>query len=77
MLNSLKNKKFVGEDEVLGPLCHIINMSFSTGVFPRRLKSAYIKAIYKKGEEIEQKNPNIFLFYQILVKFSRRLCLRD
>ena len=41
--------------QVTGPLCHIINMSFSTGVFPRRLKSAYIKAIYKKGEIDEEK----------------------
>ena len=38
-----------------GLLCHIINLSFSTGVFPRRLKS-FIKAIYKKGEIDKAKN---------------------
>ena len=37
-------------------LWYIINFSFSTGIFPRRLKLAYIKAIYKKGEIDEARN---------------------
>ena len=37
-------------DFLLAPLVHIINLSFSHGVFPSKLKSAIIKPLFKKGD---------------------------
>lgn len=67
-IKNLKNKKSVGEDQVPVsllketadiisiPLEHVINVMFSTGIFPEQLKLAHIKAIYKKGDRAEEKN---------------------
>lgn len=64
-INSLKNKKSVGEDElpvsllkkvadiIAEPLTHIINICFQTGTFPSKLKIAHIKPIYKKKGDID------------------------
>ena len=61
---ALKNKKSTGYDEIpvtllkqttreIAPvLSHIINLCFSTGIFPEQLKQAQIKSVYKKGEKI-------------------------
>nr|CAI5854973.1 unnamed protein product [Callosobruchus analis] len=38
------------------PLTYIINLSFYTGVFPKELKTAYLKPVYKKGSLQEFKN---------------------
>lgn len=67
-IKQLKNKKSVGEDEIpvcilkevadliAQPLAHIINLAFCTGVYPEGLKTAYVKAIHKKGRKDELKN---------------------
>lgn len=61
VINSLKNKKSVGDDGISNylvklvknaiacPLAHIINLSMSTGIFPRAMKKTIIKALFKKG----------------------------
>ena len=36
-------------DLIITPLCHIINLSFSTGVFPDVLKVSKVVAIHKGG----------------------------
>lgn len=68
VIGALKNTNSVGEDEVTvrllkyisnevaGPLAHIINLSFSTGVFPSKLKTTDIKLIHKKGDKNEINN---------------------
>ena len=38
-------------DLLVSPLVQIINLSFCSGVFPSRLKSAIIKPLYKKGDK--------------------------
>lgn len=60
---SLKNTKSVGEDEIpvlllkqtaeviSHPLTHIINLILASGTFPKKLKVAHIKPIYKKGDK--------------------------
>ena len=67
-IGKLKNKKSVGDDEIpicllkecadilSVPLTHIINLMFLTGVFPKGLKHARIKAIHKKESKSEEKN---------------------
>jgi len=61
LVMSMKNKKSAGFDGicidtvkkclpfVCDPLVHIINASFSMGVFPQALKQAVVKPLYKKG----------------------------
>ena len=41
---------------VVGPLTHIVNLSFQTGCFPDRLKIATITPIFKHGERDEPGN---------------------
>lgn len=65
---ALKNLRSVGEDEipvsilkeaahlVSKPLAHILNLAFCTGVYPEKLKTAYVKPIYKKGDKTNFKN---------------------
>lgn len=64
----LKNTKSTGSDEikvhclklvasaVSGPLAHIINLSFSSGLFPDRLKVAHVVPILKKKLPAELPN---------------------
>lgn len=98
-IKKMKNKKSTGEDEVpvdllkavadiiADPLVHIINLAFSTGVYPEKLKMAHIKAIYKKGETGEIKNyrpisllSNINkiiekIIYNRLIQFFEKNCI--
>ena len=65
VIMALKNKKSVGFDEIpvvllkevaehiALPLTHVINLAFTTGTFPDRLKLALIKPIHKRGEKSE------------------------
>ncbi|XP_030754703.1 uncharacterized protein LOC115881385 [Sitophilus oryzae] len=65
---SLKNKHSSGVDEVPTSivkfclkyvddiLCYIINNSLKYGIFPDRLKLAFIKPIYKKGDHSDLNN---------------------
>jgi hypothetical protein len=58
----LKSKKLHGYDEISvnilkfsspyisSPLCHICNKTFSSGIFPERLKYAVFKPIFKNGD---------------------------
>lgn len=60
-ITSLKSKPSAGVDEltstllkhcrneIVSPLCHIINLSFSQGIFPTKLKVAKVFPKYKKG----------------------------
>ena len=63
IIESLKSKNSYGYDEIpikilklstpfiFSPLTFICNKSFSTGIFPERLKYAQIWPIYKKGDK--------------------------
>ena len=63
IIKSLKTKNSYGFDEIpikilklsapftISPLTYIYNKSLSSGVFPRKLKYAVIKPVYKKGNK--------------------------
>lgn len=79
MINELKNTssgmdeitaKIVKEcrDELITPLCYIINNSFSAGIFPDGLKSALVHPLFKKGD------PSLYENYRpisLLTTFSK------
>ena len=62
IIKNLKNKKSTGWDNIptnvikaisqfiTYPLCHIINKSFLTGVFPNELKKTIVKPVFKKND---------------------------
>lgn len=68
IIKNMKNKKSSGIDEIpdfiikkcfthiTSPLCHIVNLSLSTGCFPNELKISKVKPLYKKGSENEVGN---------------------
>lgn len=42
--------------EVSKPLCHIFNLSLSTGIFPDKLKIARVTPVFKSGDKCELSN---------------------
>ena len=55
-------------DLILIPLCHIINMSFSTGIFPDLLKIAKVLPLHKGGSTLD---PNNFRPISLLSIFDK------
>jgi hypothetical protein len=67
LIMSLKNSKSCGHDDIstmllksnavylYRPMAHLINLSFSQGVFPKQLKLSIVKPLFKKGD---RKDPN-------------------
>ena len=46
----------VVSDIIVVPLCHILNLSFSTGVFPNALKVAKVIPLHKGGSTQDMNN---------------------
>ena len=79
VISSLKNGKSPGWDNIsnevikyvsysiLRPLVHVINLSFSGGVFPSELKVAKIIPIYKSGDNTNSNYRGILLL-PVLIK---------
>ena len=98
IIAKLNNNKAAGPDNIgpallkeiapgiLHPFLHIINLSFSTGVFPNSLKTAKVIPVYKKREHCLTQNYRpislLSLFHKILEKlmvnrwFTSYLCNR-
>lgn len=55
------------------PLCHIINNSFSQGVFPERLKLSIVKPLFKKGESSEMSNYRPITLVPVLSKIIEKM----
>ena len=55
------------------PLCHIINLSFSSGKFPDQLKIARVTPVYKKGTPYEPSNYRPISILPILSKIINYL----
>ena len=82
IVNSLKNKKSYGSDEIsnnllkliipyiINPLVHIFNISLLTGVFPSDMKIAKVIPIYKKDDSTLLSN---YRPVSILSSFSKIL----
>jgi hypothetical protein len=45
---------------ISSPLTHICNKSFSSGIFPDRLKYAVVKPLFKKGDKFNISNYSSF-----------------
>ena len=85
IIKSLRNDCATGEDMIQAkslkdsaeiiwqPLVHMINLSFITGVFPRWLKSAQIKPIYKAGSKDDINNYRPISLLSIISKIYEKL----
>lgn len=86
-IKALKNSNSTGYDEINTnilkvcamplciPLCHLINLSFTEGIFPERLKYSIVKPIYKKGNECEMNNYRPITLIPIISKiFEKIMC---
>ena len=68
IIKNLKSKKSYGTDNVsnvvlkncrthlLKPLCHIVNLSLSSGLFPNIFKVTKAKPLFKKGTRDDMGN---------------------
>ena len=68
IVNSFRNNTASGIDdfspriikriikEISKPLCHIFNLSLSSGIFPNKLKIARVTPVFKKGDKCELSN---------------------
>lgn len=81
-ISNLKNKKCSGYDDIcdeivkkcslpiMEPLLHIVQSSFSDGVYPKTLKISKVIPLYKKGEATDVQNfrpvANISVFAKII-----------
>jgi hypothetical protein len=84
-INNLKNKKSTGFDQIsvqvvktvaesIAPvLTHLINLSFSTGIFPEQLKLSTIVPIYKKGSSLKKDNLRPISLLSIFSKIIEKL----
>ena len=71
---------FIGCGNIFSPiLCDIINLSFSTGIFPKCLKKALVTPIHKGGETWDIRNYRPISVLPLLSKLfekciHKRLC---
>lgn len=81
ILHKIEGKKSSGYDEIsmfilkkcfkhiVAPLCHIINRSLETGIFPSSLKYAIIKPLFKKNDPCLFENYRPLSLLSVLSKF--------
>ena len=60
-------------DLIITPLCHIINLSFSSGIFPDLLKVSKVVAIHKGGSTQELNNFRPISLLSIFDKMIEKL----
>ena len=68
-LNLLQNVA----DLIVFPLCHIINVSFSSGIFPETLKVAKVLPLHKGGSSQELNNFRPISLLSIFDKIIEKL----
>lgn len=59
-------------NELTGILTHLINMSFSQGIFPGKLKLSLIKPLFKKGDKCDINNYRPITLIPILSKIFEK-----
>ena len=64
-------------DLIVVPLCHIINVSFSTGVFPDILKIAKVLPLHKGGSTLDPNNFRPISLLSIFDKIIEKLMHKD
>ena len=87
--HELKNKPSTGPDHISTklikqlknvlsePLTHLINQSFVSGVFPRALKIAKVKCLFKKGDPENPSNYRPISFLQAFSKIFEKVILKQ
>ena len=60
-------------DLIVIPLCHIINMSFATGIFPDILKIAKVLPLHKGGSTLDPTNFRPISLLSIFDKIIEKL----
>lgn len=87
VINSLKSSSSAGFDEMSSrllkevsdflayPLAHIANTSFELGLFPKQLKSAIVKPLFKKGDKLDRGNYRPISIVSTFSKVLERLFL--
>ena len=60
-------------DLIIFPLCEIINLSFSTGIFPDHLKIAKIIPVFKNGSAVDVNNYRPISLLSIFDKILKAL----
>lgn len=85
VIRSLKNTGSVGFDDmstkvikyvsdlIAVPLCHIINLSFCSGMYPKELKPAIVKPLHKKGDKKSLKNYRPIALLSVFSKVFEKL----
>lgn len=85
IIRHLKNKKSFGYDgisttvikfvssSIAAPLCHIINNSISTGIFPDSLKSVVVKPLFKKNDKENMANYRPIALIPIISKIFEKV----
>jgi hypothetical protein len=88
IIMSLKNSKSSGYDDITTkilkhcapyitlPLAHIINLSFSDGLFPQKLKFCIVKPLFKKGDKLDTENYRPITLVPILSKILEKAMYR-
>ncbi|RVE41685.1 hypothetical protein evm_013673 [Chilo suppressalis] len=89
VIMSLKNTTSVGFDGfstkviknvghlIAVPLSHVINLSFDTGVFPKKLKQAIVKPLFKKGDRENISNYRPITLLSILSKVVEKIIYKN
>lgn len=84
IIMTLKNTASTGYDKIntkilklcaryiAKPLTHIINLSFTEGKFPSRLKQSVVKPLYKKGERNDMNNYRPVTLIPVLSKIIEK-----
>lgn len=84
-INRLKNKKSVGLDEIpvrvikcigeyiVQPICHLVNLAFSTGRFPSELKRGLVIPVYKGLDRKSEVNYRPITILSVLSKIIERI----
>lgn len=84
-INSLNNTKAVGYDNIstyiikqisfhlADILCYLINLSFSRGIFPDKLKYSVLKPLYKKGNRNEIDNYRPIALISVFSKIFEKI----
>ena len=62
-------------DILVVPLCHIVNLSFKTGVFPDLLKVAKVIPLHKGGSTLDPNNFRPISLFSIFDKIIENLCI--
>lgn len=60
-------------EQLMVPLCHIVNLSLEQGIFPNKLKFSVVKPLYKKGTKTEMGNHRPVTLTPVIAKIFEKV----